>query len=182
MKNKMPCWPHVPRAPKQQRSLNYMLEWWNILTVVYVFFVFIFYSNESKEVSSGWTITVKMEPINCFLFIRQYLIPSFEIGAYLCTLCIWWCTNYYENSQMQMLTSSIVASFILIHIVVIVIIRSIILFSLIFYICASSHEENRKQNRSISLLCELHSTQFHINKVRPEKGNWEICWLTEDLV
>lgn len=37
------------------------------------FFVFIFYSNKSKEVSSGWIITVKMEPVNCFLLTRQYL-------------------------------------------------------------------------------------------------------------
>lgn len=72
---------------------------------------------------------------------------------------------------MQILTSFIVASFILTNIVVIIVnIGSITSLSLIFYSCGSSHEENRKQNRSISLLCELHSAQFHINKVGLEKG------------
>lgn len=133
MKNKMPCWPYVPRVPKPQRSLNYILEWRAITTVVYISVVFIFYSNKSKEVSLGWVITVKIELVNCFLFTRQYLLPYFEIGEYLCSLCIWCYTNYYENFQMQVLTSFIVASFILTHIVVLIFnISSIIL---IFYIC-----------------------------------------------
>lgn len=83
---------------------------------------------------------------------------------------------------MQILTSFIVASFILTHIVIIINNISSIIFSLIFYIHGSSQEENRKQNRNNSLLCDLHSAQFHINKAGLEKGNLEITWLTGDLV
>lgn len=126
-----------------------------------------------------------MELLNCFLFTRQYLLPSFEIGACLCTVCIWCYINYSESAQMQALTPFFAASFICTHIVVLIVtISSIILLllSLICYICGSPQAENRKQNKSIFLLCELRLAQFHINKVGPERGNWEIHWLTEDVV